>query len=823
MELLKPFHPHLNPAGGDPLPRFSSPDSFSREVDRAAGFHEVPGGMEKVYVAVGRSVDKAVALIHWSSERFSGREICLVHVHQPSPLIPTLLGKLPAIQANPEVVSAYRRQEREQMKKLLHNYLIKCRAFKAKVSFITIEADQVQKGIVDMVNKYGIRRLVIGAVPENCMSIKKSSSKANYAAKNAPPFCEILFVYKGKHIWTRDALEEPVALAAPSNTEPEISPEFVQHNPTDIRRTSIESWLQRESVYSDMAVPATANICLPNYNQILFSTTNSSTCSSSSAERRVSSDSDLRIDEENLNSRLREALLQAEASRNEAFQELMKRRKLESEAVEVIEKVKALETAYLTESKTRKEAEDALRDTLQGQEKFLEEREEVGRELQRTMRNVALLDTRAQEANQRREEAVRELQVIQASIATLQLEKQRIRRQKMEAVHWLDRWRSRGQSRAVRCNGFVGLHEDFPELAEFSLSEVQSATCNLSESFKLGQSGFGCVYKGELLGRTVAIKLLHPHNMQGQFEFQQEVQVLGKLQHPHLVTLLGACSEAWSLVYEYQPNGSLQDQLFRKSKSSPLPWKDRVRIIAEISSGLCYLHSSKPEKIVHGALKPENILLDSELKCKICDFGICRLVTEETLHYPSFRRVTEPKNAFPYTDPEFYRTGILTPKCDVYALGLIILQLLTGRPPNGLIAEVRRAVSIGKLDTLLDSSAGEWPMKAVKILAELSLQCCELQSRNRPEVIPTLVKELEQLYISEERPVPSFFFCPIFQEIMHDPQIAADGFTYEGEAIRGWLENGRETSPMTNLNLEHLHLTPNHALRQAIQDWLCRP
>ncbi|PKI61707.1 hypothetical protein CRG98_017931 [Punica granatum] len=765
MELLKPFHPHLNPAGGDPLPRFSSPDSFSREVDRAAGFHEVPGGMEKVYVAVGRSVDKAVALIHWSSERFSGREICLVHVHQPSPLIPTLLGKLPAIQANPE----------------------------AKVSFITIEADQVQKGIVDMVNKYGIRRLVIGAVPENCMSIKKSSSKANYAAKNAPPFCEILFVYKGKHIWTRDALEEPVALAAPSNTKPEISPEFVQHNPTDIRRTSIESWLQRESVYSDMAVPATANICLPNYNQILFSTTNSSTCSSSSAERRVSSDSDLRIDEENLNSRLREALLQAEASRNEAFQELMKRRKLESEAVEVIEKVKALETAYLTESKTRKEAEDALRDTLQGQEKFLEEREEVGRELQRTMRNVALLDTRAQEANQRREEAVRELQVIQASIATLQLEKQRIRRQKMEAVHWLDRWRSRGQSRAVRCNGFVGLHEDFPELAEFSLSEVQSATCNLSESFKLGQSGFGCVYKGELLGRTVAIKLLHPHNMQGQFEFQQE------------------------------PNGSLQDQLFRKSKNSPLPWKDRVRIIAEISSGLCYLHSSKPEKIVHGALKPENILLDSELKCKICDFGICRLVTEETLHYPSFRRVTEPKNAFPYTDPEFYRTGILTPKCDVYALGLIILQLLTGRPPNGLIAEVRRAVSIGKLDTLLDSSAGEWPMKAVKILAELSLQCCELQSRNRPEVIPTLVKELEQLYISEERPVPSFFLCPIFQEIMHDPQIAADGFTYEGEAIRGWLENGRETSPMTNLNLEHLHLTPNHALRQAIQDWLCRP
>ncbi|CAN1298467.1 U-box domain-containing protein 70 [Linum perenne] len=188
----------------------------------------------------------------------------------------------------------------------------------------------------------------------------------------------------------------------------------------------------------------------------------------------------------------------------------------------------------------------------------------------------------------------------------------------MEALHWLERWRSsNSRSGAAKCNGFLGYAEELPELAEFPLSDLQTATCNFSESFKLGGGAYGCVYKGEMLGRTVAINKLHSHNMQGQSEFHKEVQVLGKLQHPHLVTLLGASSEAWCLIYEYLPNGSLQDRLLSKSNNSSLTWKIRTRIIAEIASALSFLHSSKPEKIVHGDLKPQHILLDSELICKI--------------------------------------------------------------------------------------------------------------------------------------------------------------------------------------------------------------
>lgn len=185
--------------------------------------------------------------------------------------------------------------------------------------------------------------------------------------------------------------------------------------------------------------------------------------------------------------------------------------------------VKVFESAHARELQLRKKAEDALGTTIQEQGKLLEEKEEVTRELQKTMRNVALLDSRAQEANRRHDQAAGELKLIQSSIATLQQEKQRIRRQKMEAMRWLERWRSRGQAGAANCDGFIGFVEDLPESPEFSLADLETATCNFSESFKVGQGGFGCVYKGEMLGRTVAIKKLHSHNMQGQLEFQQEV------------------------------------------------------------------------------------------------------------------------------------------------------------------------------------------------------------------------------------------------------------------------------------------------------------
>lgn len=800
------------------------------------------GRRETVYVAVGRSEVKTFTLLQWTLCTFRNSQLCLVHVHQPSPFIPTLLGKLPASQANGEVVSAYRREEKEKTKKLLRTYFNICFKAKVEVSTIITEAEQVQKGLVDLVVKQKIQKLVMGSVPDNCMKLKRSSTKANYTVKNAPAFCEIWFIYKGKHMWTREAFEEvttdPDANAYKlragrsrseslqyNRSECPYNPDHLCSNSSRLSMQScgVIDCIQNERTEEEWLLPHTSCSSADVYNNCYaLSSTSFDPSSATSGEMRISSYSDYKLEEEDLFCQLLEAKDDSEKLSNRAFVELLKRKKLEAEAMQAIRKVKDIESAYVHEAEVRKEANDALRSMMLEQERLLEERLELTGELQKTMRNVAVLDSRVQEANRRCDEAAGELKLIQVSSASLQQEKLSLQKQKMEAELWLERWKSRRQAVGTNRHEHTGFLDNVPELVEFSLFDLQNATCNFSDSFKIVEGGFGCIYKGELLDRTVAIQRLPAHNIQGPSQFQRQVQVLGKLRHPHLVNLIGSCSEASSLVYDYVPNGTLQCHLFYKSNIAPLAWKIRARIIAEISTALLFLHTSYPVKIVHGDLKPENILLDSDLHCKICDFGISRLLSHETLRCPSLRRCPEPQGAFPFMDPEYHRTGKLTPKSDLYSFGIVILQLLTGQPPVGLIINVRKAVSAGKLSSILDPSAGHWEPFVAEKLADIGLRFCEQNSRDRPELTPSLVKELQQLHISEERHVPSFFLCPIFQEIVCDPQVAADGFTYEGEAIRQWLENGRESSPMTNLRLDHLHLTPNHSLRFAIQEWLCK-
>lgn len=189
--------------------------------------------------------------------------------------------------------------------------------------------------------------------------------------------------------------------------------------------------------------------------------------------------------------------------------------------------VRAFESAHAREVELRKEVEDTFRQTIQEQEKLLEERRGITHELHRAMRNIAVLDSRAQEAYRRCDEVSGELKLIQASITTLQPEKQKIQRQKREALVWLDHWKNRARPVVSKANGFRQTTsdsvEDSLELAEFTLSDLQSATCDFSESFKIGQGGSAEVYKGEMLGRTVAIKKLYPHNIQKQPEFLHEV------------------------------------------------------------------------------------------------------------------------------------------------------------------------------------------------------------------------------------------------------------------------------------------------------------
>jgi serine/threonine protein kinase len=202
-----------------------------------------------------------------------------------------------------------------------------------------------------------------------------------------------------------------------------------------------------------------------------------------------------------------------------------------------------------------------------------------------------------------------------------------------------------------------------------------------------------------------------------------QIEILGKLHHPHLVLLLGFCPELGCLVYEYLKNGSLEDQLLNNKGHKPLRWLLRFQIILEVSCGLAFLHAREPEPIVHRDLKPGNVLLDKNYVAKIGDVGFAKLVSDLAPDWQTEYRDTVIAGTLHYMDPEYQQTGTVRPKSDVFALGVIILQLLTGRRPNGLIMRVEKAVKNGRLRDILDQSQTDWPVPEAEVIAKLGLRC----------------------------------------------------------------------------------------------------
>ncbi|WRX19164.1 Protein kinase domain - like 10 [Theobroma cacao] len=314
-------------------------------------------------------------------------------------------------------------------------------------------------------------------------------------------------------------------------------------------------------------------------------------------------------------------------------------------------------------------------------------------------------------------------------------------------------------------------------------------------------------------------------------DLRKLVEILSRVRHPNLIMIIGTCPESRSLVFEYLRNGSLEDRLACKNNTPPLPWQTRTRIASEICSALIFLHSNKP-CIPHGNLKPSKVLLDANFVSKLSDSGIYRLIPqgERTDISASSCTKANPEVASVYMDPEYLENGKVTRESDVYSLGMLLLRLLTGRPALGLLKDVKCAIETENFNVVLDWSAGDWPLAEAQLLAHLALRCCEKLPLNRLDLVSEIwsvlgpmsescINSASCLGAKERCRIPSHFVCPIFQEVMEDPLIAADGFTYEADAIRGWLESGHDRSPMTNLKLEHCSLVPNYALHQAIQEW----
>ncbi|CAK8569901.1 unnamed protein product [Lathyrus sativus] len=280
---------------------------------------------------------------------------------------------------------------------------------------------------------------------------------------------------------------------------------------------------------------------------------------------------------------------------------------------------------------------------------------------------------------------------------------------------------------------------------QYTLEEIENATNNFSLSMKIGEGGYGPVFKGQLDHTHVAIKILRPDAHQGRKQFLQEVEVLCNIRHPNMVLLLGACQDYGCLVYEYMDNGSLEDRLLRKHNSPPIPWQKRFEMSYEIATALLFLHQTKPESIVHRDLKPANILVDKNFVSKISDVGLSRLVPPSVADSVTQYHMTSAAGTLCYIDPEYQQTGKLTTKSDIYSLGIMFLQIITARPPMGLSHHVKRAIENGNFVDMLDPVVTDWPVEDALVFAKLALSCAELSKKDRPDLASVVIPELSRL------------------------------------------------------------------------------
>ncbi|XP_076930908.1 putative receptor-like protein kinase At1g80640 [Bidens hawaiensis] len=228
-----------------------------------------------------------------------------------------------------------------------------------------------------------------------------------------------------------------------------------------------------------------------------------------------------------------------------------------------------------------------------------------------------------------------------------------------------------------RSNGSLKTVNEKASVAVMDYKLLESATGNFGEGEMLGEGGFGCVYRGRIdENLCVAVKRLDGGGQDAIKEFQTEVDLLSKIQHPNIITLLGYCvhDDTRLLVYELMHNGSLETQLHGPSSGSNLTWHCRMKIALDTARGLEYLHENCKPPVIHRDLKSSNILLDTNFNAKLSDFGLAIMDGAQNKNIKL-------SGTLGYVAPEYLLDGKLTDKSDVYAFGVVLLELLLGRKP----------------------------------------------------------------------------------------------------------------------------------------------
>ncbi|QCD99275.1 U-box domain-containing protein 34-like [Vigna unguiculata] len=608
--------------------------------------------------------------------------------------------------------------DEEDVANVFNNFRQMCQGNNVQLKEAVIHDGDIVRGIVEYAQRNRVNTIVVGAGSSNKSSFARSlylrsgSKKlkgpvSTGVMKSAPDHSSVFVISKGKIVGARPAIRPMVNMVqAPSEHAIRSQNAIRSENAISENRThaiksgSINGRSERSLL---LEMPRSSSVGQSMEHRLIFCRSSDGSDSSTS-NKIVSSEGNKQ--ESDL----------SDSQFTEEMENEMKRLKL---------KLKQTMDMYGSACKEAMSAESKAKEI--NQRKLDEER----------MAEVAKLSKEAALALAEKEKfkAKAALEAAEEAIKMVEKEAQRRFHAEMKArreAHEKDRALNQLACKDIRCR-------------KYSITDVEDATQKFSPALKVGEGGYGPVFKGQLDHTPVAIKILNPEATHGRRQFQQEVEVLCSIRHPNMVLLIGACPEYGCLVYEYLENGSLEDRLLRKNDSPPIPWWKRFEIAAEIATALLFLHQTKPEPIVHRDLKPANILLDRNFVSKISDVGLARLVPASVADSVTQYHLTAAAGTFCYIDPEYQQTGMLTTKSDVYSLGIMLLQIITAKAPMGLAHHVLMAIEDGTFSEMLDPSISDWPLEKTLEFAKLSLGCAELSKKDRPDLATVVVPKLNQL------------------------------------------------------------------------------
>ncbi|MED6130549.1 hypothetical protein PIB30_002145 [Stylosanthes scabra] len=642
-----------------------------------------------------------------------------------------------------------------QNKNIFLSYRVFCTKKDIQCKDVLIEDVDVSRAIIDYATQAGIEHLVLGSSSKTGLLKRfKVSDIPGSVTKGAPDFCTVYVVAKGK-IQSMRSASRPVPASVVQHSLEQANPQQVMMPPgwREPEKFSYEGTPPRSlEGITEFRSPFTRKGYHDRYTEPAMDLDISFVSSRPSSERMVpssyhtaettfsysnprlshTSDPDMNYSFESAYPARRSL----DAGLSAEFPSIISMENISPSTSAVADDIEAeMRRLRLELKQTMEMYNTACKEALTAQQKAVELQrwkleEEKKLEEARLAEEAALAIAENEKARSRAA-----LEAAEAQKRIAELEAQKRLNAEMKALKEAEE-----KKKAIDALSNLDIR-----YRRYSIEEIEAATDFFKDSLKIGEGGYGPVYKCFLDHTSVAVKVLRPDAAQGREQFQREVEILSCIRHPNMVLLLGACPEYGCLVYEYLSQGSLEDRLYRRGNTPSLSWRIRFKIAAEIGTGLLFLHQTKPEPLVHRDLKPANILLNSNFVAKISDVGLARLVPPSVADSVTQYHMTSAAGTFCYIDPEYQQTGMLGVKSDIYSLGVIFLQILTARPPMGLAHSVERSIEKGTFAQMLDPTVLDWPLEEALSFAKLAIQCAELRRKDRPDLAKEILPELNKL------------------------------------------------------------------------------